>query len=176
MFVTGVQTCALPICRCRWRCSLWPGEKGGMVTGMGLLPGFLAGFLINLFVTGRVVTGTEVNPGLYFLDWPPFLAAAACTLLTVLLSYLLPLIPLTRQTPAETMRLSAPAKAGRGSAGGLMTLPRLARRTISRGKGQLCLSVGVMLLAALLLNTVWMERSEERRVGKECRSRWSPYH
>ena len=24
---------------------------------------------------------------------------------------------------------------------------------------------------------VWIEdRSEERRVGKECRSRWSPYH
>ena len=23
---------------------------------------------------------------------------------------------------------------------------------------------------------VKMERSEERRVGKECRSRWSPYH
>ena len=23
---------------------------------------------------------------------------------------------------------------------------------------------------------VSMERSEERRVGKECRSRWSPYH
>src|ERR1043166_4337998 len=22
----------------------------------------------------------------------------------------------------------------------------------------------------------WMNRSEERRVGKECRSRWSPYH
>src|SRR2546422_9287966 len=22
----------------------------------------------------------------------------------------------------------------------------------------------------------WSERSEERRVGKECRSRWSPYH
>ena len=21
-----------------------------------------------------------------------------------------------------------------------------------------------------------MQRSEERRVGKECRSRWSPYH
>ena len=32
------------------------------------------------------------------------------------------------------------------------------------------------------LNGVWdfalgtTERSEERRVGKECRSRWSPYH
>ena len=24
--------------------------------------------------------------------------------------------------------------------------------------------------------TVSIERSEERRVGKECRSRWSPYH
>src|SRR2546422_8660952 len=22
----------------------------------------------------------------------------------------------------------------------------------------------------------WIMRSEERRVGKECRSRWSPYH
>src|SRR3989442_14228912 len=22
----------------------------------------------------------------------------------------------------------------------------------------------------------WLNRSEERRVGKECRSRWSPYH
>ena len=22
----------------------------------------------------------------------------------------------------------------------------------------------------------WVHRSEERRVGKECRSRWSPYH
>ena len=23
---------------------------------------------------------------------------------------------------------------------------------------------------------MWWLRSEERRVGKECRSRWSPYH
>ena len=26
------------------------------------------------------------------------------------------------------------------------------------------------------LNHWWHVRSEERRVGKECRSRWSPYH
>src|SRR5258706_11921925 len=26
------------------------------------------------------------------------------------------------------------------------------------------------------LNGVVAQRSEERRVGKECRSRWSPYH
>ena len=25
-------------------------------------------------------------------------------------------------------------------------------------------------------NESYIDRSEERRVGKECRSRWSPYH
>src|SRR5256885_16047354 len=32
--------------------------------------------------------------------------------------------------------------------------------------------------SALAQSTVWLGpvRSEERRVGKECRSRWSPYH
>ena len=29
---------------------------------------------------------------------------------------------------------------------------------------------------AFLLDSHTAERSEERRVGKECRSRWSPYH
>ena len=29
---------------------------------------------------------------------------------------------------------------------------------------------------AALLDSIWEERSEERRAGKECRSRWSPYH
>ena len=29
---------------------------------------------------------------------------------------------------------------------------------------------------AALLSGETRERSEERRVGKECRSRWSPYH
>src|SRR5260370_11218213 len=27
-----------------------------------------------------------------------------------------------------------------------------------------------------LLPNAYLSRSEERRVGKECRSRWSPYH
>ena len=30
--------------------------------------------------------------------------------------------------------------------------------------------------AFLFTNVVGAHRSEERRVGKECRSRWSPYH
>src|SRR3712207_8988578 len=31
-------------------------------------------------------------------------------------------------------------------------------------------------LSGALLNHATLSRSEERRVGKECRSRWSPYH
>src|SRR2546425_9556064 len=31
-------------------------------------------------------------------------------------------------------------------------------------------------LTAIVSNCARMQRSEERRVGKECRSRWSPYH
>ena len=33
-----------------------------------------------------------------------------------------------------------------------------------------------LLIVALLLAGSASARSEERRVGKECRSRWSPYH
>src|SRR3712207_9523429 len=35
--------------------------------------------------------------------------------------------------------------------------------------------VGVFVTRLVLL-TLGLVRSEERRVGKECRSRWSPYH
>src|SRR5258707_8375409 len=33
-----------------------------------------------------------------------------------------------------------------------------------------------MLFDAGLQKPIYLARSEERRVGKECRSRWSPYH
>ena len=35
--------------------------------------------------------------------------------------------------------------------------------------------VGLVVIF-LLFNVLTDFRSEERRVGKECRSRWSPYH
>ena len=34
---------------------------------------------------------------------------------------------------------------------------------------------GILELDEIQLTAVY-SRSEERRVGKECRSRWSPYH
>src|SRR5256885_16655013 len=41
------------------------------------------------------------------------------------------------------------------------------------------LAVSAMIVqrsAAIVPHPVLAKRSEERRVGKECRSRWSPYH
>ena len=35
---------------------------------------------------------------------------------------------------------------------------------------------GLMRAGASTFGKLWDLRSEERRVGKECRSRWSPYH
>ena len=34
----------------------------------------------------------------------------------------------------------------------------------------------VLLIIFMVTATYIASRSEERRVGKECRSRWSPYH
>ena len=42
--------------------------------------------------------------------------------------------------------------------------------------GKLFQEFAITITAALLLSLIISLRSEERRVGKECRSRWSPYH
>src|SRR2546426_10963204 len=36
--------------------------------------------------------------------------------------------------------------------------------------------IRVRVVAPVELHRATQQRSEERRVGKECRSRWSPYH
>ena len=52
----------------------------------------------------------------------------------------------------------------------VMTFPAIMEATNSPVAGLAALVVGIIL--------AWFgrSRSEERRVGKECRSRWSPYH
>ena len=42
---------------------------------------------------------------------------------------------------------------------------------IIQSPGRFCFGMDAVLLSAFA-----KVRSEERRVGKECRSRWSPYH
>ena len=51
-----------------------------------------------------------------------------------------------------------------------------ARVTHQISVGDFVLSGGEIPAMALLDAVARLQRSEERRVGKECRSRWSPYH
>ena len=53
----------------------------------------------------------------------------------------------------------------------------------ARGALLVVVAVGLLSLGPVQQDSWWQEsrlvpqfRSEERRVGKECRSRWSPYH
>src|SRR2546427_11655453 len=50
---------------------------------------------------------------------------------------------------------------------GATVAERIRTRVADEGGGKVTVSIGVAEYPA---------RSEERRVGKECRSRWSPYH
>ena len=69
----------------------------------------------------------------------------------------------------------------------LFAFPEQANGAISRvrfffgdtvGVYYLIIGAGVLLVSAFLAFSKYgnRSRSEERRVGKECRSRWSPYH
>ena len=48
--------------------------------------------------------------------------------------------------------------------------PEVIRWAIAQAEGRAIVSTNFRPYEAVIL------RSEERRVGKECRSRWSPYH
>src|SRR3989475_5473276 len=52
----------------------------------------------------------------------------------------------------------------------LLLLSRADQRSFTRER------VDLSLIAEEATETLLPVRSEERRVGKECRSRWSPYH
>src|ERR1043166_9840280 len=58
-------------------------------------------------------------------------------------------------------------------------LDRLGRWALSQDTGEIVFSLAAGMKAvapAQIIGTYNSDRSEERRVGKECRSRWSPYH
>ena len=51
-------------------------------------------------------------------------------------------------------------------------------KTQNRNNRRPIVSFVLAAVFGMALNATYVEakRSEERRVGKECRSRWSPYH
>ena len=51
-------------------------------------------------------------------------------------------------------------------------VPDLSGNAVSFSPLSMMLAMGLSYMAFVMLRY----RSEERRVGKECRSRWSPYH
>ena len=68
---------------------------------------------------------------------------------------------------------------GMGLAAGALIVFGLIQLGIAAANVLLLLFLSVLLASALEPMIGWMRerlRSEERRVGKECRSRWSPYH
>ena len=133
-------------------------DQGCAVSVLGLIPGWLLGFLIHLAVTGRIVSGMEENPALYFLTWQPFAAAGVCAVVTILLAYLLPTFRISGMLPAQVLRMSWEKRpAGTGSARGRMTLPRLAVRTLGRDRWRMAVSAAAMVLALLLLSSAWIQ-------------------
>ena len=68
----------------------------------------------------------------------------------------------------------------------LLTLPSMAKARIIAGKSGLSNRIRWVYKPENMNFAKWVKgqelliistpRSEERRVGKECRSRWSPYH
>ena len=64
--------------------------------------------------------------------------------------------------------IAAPTGSGKTLAAFLTSIDQLLRESLE--SGQLPDEVRVIYVSPL------KARSEERRVGKECRSRWSPYH
>src|SRR2546430_4619891 len=53
---------------------------------------------------------------------------------------------------------------------------RLGREGRALVKARYSWEAAIAPMEALFREVLSMGRSEERRVGKECRSRWSPYH
>ena len=79
----------------------------------------------------------------------------------------------TRERESGAARLGIAATRKMGAAVERNRAKRLVRELFRHHKPAAPLSTVVMTRTAMVAAST---RSEERRVGKECRSRWSPYH
>src|SRR5438132_12546193 len=75
----------------------------------------------------------------------------------------------------DGLRVATVPEAAAGADIIMILLPDQSQRGVYEEQIKGGLSKGKMLMFAHGFN-IHFNRSEERRVGKECRSRWSPYH
>ncbi len=122
-----------------------------------LVPGWALGFFLHIVITGRIISGMEENPALYFLSWKPFAWAALSMLVTVFTAYFAATARLYGMTPAQAVRFVSPRGfVCRRGGDGRITLVQLALRALGSGRWRTFLSVVSMLAAVLLLNAVWI--------------------
>src|SRR2546429_8257823 len=89
--------------------------------------------------------------------------------------------PYRRLVLDEAHQLEDVAAMHLGAQVSMLGVQRLLSRLEKNGRGLLPTLRSVLfrrddLLSAASRELTQQSRSEERRVGKECRSRWSPYH
>ncbi len=130
-------------------------EHGCVVFLISFLPGWIVGFILHFFITGRVVIGMVENPALYFLTWPPFVLAALCTFFTTASAYLIPTIRLSHMTPVQTVISTIDRlPRHRSSVDGHTTLGGLALHTLRRNRLRTFLAAFALLIATVLLSFV----------------------
>lgn len=142
-----------------------------IISGLGLIPGWLLGFGLDYMIAGRLISGMEENPALMFLSVIPFLLAGLGTFLTCAAAYLFSGLRMERMTPAQAFTVAQtgkkgrlPAKAGKPAVS-QVSLPRLAVRTLLRKRLRMAVSAIALLLSVIFLCMTWMEYewySEER--------------
>src|SRR2546427_596007 len=174
--VTGVQTCALPI-------SCGPAGRGA--TESLLMPHAL--FLDELISTlgAEVAQRGDDVPARYHTDWsgtpPQRPLALVRPRSTDEVSALMRLCTAHRVPVVPQGGLTGLAGAAVPVAGAVaVSMERMnAIEDVNARTALMTVQAGATLQAvqeAAVAAGMVFGRSEERRVGKECRSRWSPYH
>src|SRR3989449_2022027 len=159
--VTGVQTCALPILI---------DELGGL--------GFLG------MCAPEEYDGMGLDSVTYLLALEEIAAADASVAVSLSIHNAIPTTMLVRHgSPAQKDRWLKAMARGELLAGFSMSEPEsgsdaasLTTRAVRDGTSWVLSGAKAWATNGGTADLMMVMRSEERRVGKECRSRWSPYH
>ena len=109
------------------------------------------------------------------LRYPSFTIFAVLAVLVILVSVFAPVICGDRSPTAGNLA-EAIEKPSAEHPFGTDKMGRDVFARVIYGSRASLSSTFILVAVIFVIGTVLGVRSEERRVGKECRSRWSPYH